>query len=240
MNITKKGYFDTIQELIEHLNASSVAYAVLRNYDNLLEDEIYMDGHGDIDLICEDSRKLASDIGAIDHPGHIKNGQGNGTHYIVYIDNVEVSLDLRHVGDGYYCEKWQKDILENRKLHNGFYVLSDEDHFFTLVYHAIFQKEVFSVEYQERLKKMGDDLEISIQKNTVEFYVSLLEKHMKERGYVYEYPVDKHVPLHRRHIQDKTLFVMHNSRYIEHVLFEAKVDLMAFLVKIYHSVKRKK
>src|SRR5690554_5015487 len=103
MNITKKGYFDTIQELIEHLNASSVAYAVLRNYDNLLEDEIYMEGHGDIDLICEDSMKLASEIGAVDHPGHVKNGQGNGTHYIVYINNVEVSLDLRHVGDGYYC-----------------------------------------------------------------------------------------------------------------------------------------
>lgn len=236
----KKGHFDSIHKLIKHLNASSVAYAVLRNYDNLLEDEIYMDGHGDIDLICEDSRKLASDIGAIDHPGHVKNGQGNGTHYIVYIDNVEVSLDLRHVGDGYYCEKWQKDILENRKLHNGFYVLSDEDHFFTLVYHAIFQKEVFSVEYQERLKKMSDDLEIFIQDSTVEFYVSLLEKHMKERSYVYEYPVDKHVPLRRRHIQDKSLLVMHNSRYIEHVLFEAKVDLMAFLVKIYHKVKKKK
>lgn len=235
----KKGHFDSIHKLIKHLNASSVAYAVLRNYDNLLEDEIYMDGHGDIDLICEDSRKLASDIGAIDHPGHVKNGQGNGTHYIVYIDNVEVSLDLRHVGDGYYCEKWQKDILENRKLHNGFYVLSQEDYFYTLIYHAIFQKDKFTKEYQKRLRKMGEDLGITIQNNTIPFYVNLLEKHMRQHDYYYEYPMDKHVPLKRKYIQDNSLFKFHFSRYIEHLRFETKVKMIASLVKLKHTIFKK-
>jgi|SRR5690554_775385 len=239
MNNKNRAQFKNIHQVIERLNASTVGYAVLRNYDNLLEDEIYMDGHGDIDLICENSIKLASDIGALDHPGHVRNGEGNGSHYIIYIDGVEVSLDLRHIGDGYYCEQWERDILERRRLHNGFYVLSEEDYFYTLVYHAIFQKDTFSKNYQGRLKKMGEDLGVEIKSNSIPFYVNLLEEHMKQHGYHYEYPVDKHVPLKRKYIQDKSLFKFHFSRYIEHLRFDTKVKLIETMVKIKHKILNK-
>lgn len=235
MNNNIGGHFNNIQDVITLLNISSVAYAVLRNYDNLLEDDIYMDGHGDIDLICADSRKLASILNAIDHPGHVKNCQGNGTHYLIYINNIEVSLDLRHIGDGYYCEKWEQEILERRREHNSFYVLSEEDYFYTLIYHAIFQKHYFSKNYRFRLRKMGEGLGIKIQDNSIEFYVSLLEKHMRQNHYHYEYPKDKYVPLKRQHIQDKSLFVMHYSRYFEHILFETKINTIKSLVEIKHK-----
>ena len=213
-----------------------MAYAVLRNYDNLLEDEIYMEGHGDIDIMCKNSRELASFLGAVDHPGHVKNGIGNGTHYLIYIDNVEVSLDLRHVGDGYYCEKWEREMLERRILHNGFYVLSEEDHFYTLIYHSIFQKNSFSKDYQTRLKEMGENLGKKILNNSIPFYVSILEKYMELNNYYYEYPRDKHVPLKRQHIQNKSLFVIDYSRYIAHLLFETKVNLLELMVQLKHKV----
>src|SRR5690554_42612 len=236
MNIKNKANFKNIHQVIARLNSSTVAYAILRNYDNLLEDELYMEGHGDIDLICEDSRKLAPDIGALDHPGHVRNGEGNGTHYIIYINGVEVSLDLRHIGDAYYCEQWERDMLLRRKLHNGFYVLSKEDYFYTLIYHAIFQKDTFSEDYQRRLKKMGEDLGVEIKNNSISFYVNLLEKHMKQHDYHYEYPVDKYVPLKRKYIQDTSLLKFHFSRYIEHVRFETKVKLIEVMVKMKHKI----
>lgn len=235
-----KAYYNNINEVLEALNNSNIDYLVLRNYDNLLEDEIYMDGHGDIDLLCADSRKLASALHAIDHPGHIKNGEGNGTHYFIFINNVQVSLDLRHIGDGYYCEKWERDLLDRRRKHEGFYVLSTDDYFYSLIYHAIFQKHTFSKEYQQRLQKMAEKLGIETKNYSLSFFVNLLESHMKKHGYHYEYPKDKHVPLKREHIQDKSLFVMHSSRYWEHLIFETKVNAMALLVKIYHkTIKRK-
>ena len=40
-------------------SSQSQITAILRNYDNLLDDEIYMGGHGDVDLICEDSTVFA-------------------------------------------------------------------------------------------------------------------------------------------------------------------------------------
>lgn len=227
-----------IETFIKLLNNSNDSYAILRNYDNLLEDEIYMDGHGDIDLICADSEKLAEEVQAFPHPGHVKNGVHNKTHYLIYIAGVEVSLDLRHVGDGYYCEKWQNEMLENRRLHNGFFVLAPKDHFYTLIYHAIFQKPTFSVDYQLRLKRMADDLGISVRENSVHFYVSLLEEYMRENKYHYEIPRDKHVPLYRKYIQDQSLLVVHRDRQFDHFMYETKNSVISKLVQLKHLIKK--
>lgn len=47
-----------IADMFDRLNKAGCEYVVLRNYDNLLEDEIYMAGHGDIDMLCRDVKKL--------------------------------------------------------------------------------------------------------------------------------------------------------------------------------------
>lgn len=67
MEKEKTGCYETMQEVINNLLEKQINYAILRNYENLLEDDIYMDGHGDVDLICSDGRLTAKAMGAIDH-----------------------------------------------------------------------------------------------------------------------------------------------------------------------------
>ncbi len=47
--------YNSIEEFFSALNAAGINYLVLRNYENLLKPEIYVDGHGDIDLLCDNS-----------------------------------------------------------------------------------------------------------------------------------------------------------------------------------------
>ena len=51
--------YRSFQEVINILNASGAPYLVLRNFDNLLEKEMYQDGHGDVDMLVADSRQVA-------------------------------------------------------------------------------------------------------------------------------------------------------------------------------------
>ena len=42
--------YTNIADMFDRLNKASCEYVVLRNYNNLLEDDIYMAGHGDVDI----------------------------------------------------------------------------------------------------------------------------------------------------------------------------------------------
>ena len=66
------GEFQNIQSFVDALNNSGVPYLVLRNYENLLSPDIYVDGHGDIDLLCADSRLLAEKVGARTYKNKVK------------------------------------------------------------------------------------------------------------------------------------------------------------------------
>lgn len=232
--------FSSMKVVFELLNQHNIKYAVLRNYDNILEDEIYMDGHGDVDLICEDSEALAMVLKAYPHQHHFKKGEHDKVHYYIYVQGNYVSLDLRYVGDGYYYEQWARDILERRVLHQGFYVLNPEDYFYTLVYHAVFQKKEFTEEYRQRLIKMAKELNIQVQFDNSQGFVSILEEHMRNNKYFYVYPNDRYVPLKRKHIQDKGLFKMNAKYYFQHLIFETKLVIIDQLVKIKHIVLGKK
>jgi len=239
-SMQKPGHYNNIIAFIEALNNAKIPYIVIRNYDNLLEDALYMEGHGDIDLLCANSIELAKKIHAFPQEFHIKNGVEDGVHYYVFINGAYCSLDLRYLGDGYYCEKWEEDLLKNREKHNGFYVPSSTDYFYSLIYHAIFQKNKFSKEYQERLEKMAKDLHIKLQGNTLSDFVHLLEKHMEERGYTYVYPKDKYVPFKKKYIQNENLLVVDKQLKRQHFAFHTKVACIEFLVKIKHRLFGKK
>ena len=139
-----KSPFGRIEDLFNTLNDAGVKYLVLRNYENLLEPELYVDGHGDIDMLCSDSQEIVDLINAHaltqDKPGM----RGDGVHYAIEVDGKPVKLDLRHLGDGYYCTKWEKEMLERRIGHNCFYVMNETDYFYSLIYHAVLQKDLLA------------------------------------------------------------------------------------------------
>ena len=112
-----------IADMFDRLNKAGCEYVVLRNYDNLLEDEIYMAGHGDIDMLCRDVKKVVSAIHA--KPYRPQYGEmGDNVHFYIIYQGRQVSVDIRSVGDGYYCEEWEDAILKQRVPHECFYVMN--------------------------------------------------------------------------------------------------------------------
>ena len=229
------GEFDTFQSFVHALNNSGVPYLVLRNYENLLSPEIYVGGHGDIDLLCTDSRLLAEKVGARSYNNKVKEVCGDGVHYYVLVAGKHVSLDLRSIGDGYYCTLWQKGMLERRVLWNGFYVMNDYDYLYSLIHHAILQKRFFSDEYRFRLTEMCNRLHIKKKDDSAQSFIMLLEEYMGEHGYTYTYPTDTFVPLNKKYISCRLLEPNAALAY-KHWKFDTKVAFIEFLVKIKHML----
>lgn len=232
------GEFQNIQSFVDALNNSGVPYLVLRNYENLLSQDIYVDGHGDIDLLCADSRLLAENVGARTYKNKVKEVCDDGVHYYVLIAGKQVSLDLRSVGDGYYCQNWQKEMLDRRVLKDGFYVMSEQDYFYSLIHHAILQKRSFSDEYRFRLTEMCNRLHIVMKDDSAQSFIQLLESYMAEHGYTYVYPRDTFVPLNTRYISSRLLESNASLAFL-HWKFDTKVAFIEFLVKVKHSLYRK-
>lgn len=236
----EKFSYNGMSRVFEVLHQNRIRYAVLRNYDRMLEDEIYMDGHGDIDLICEEGFGTAEVLKAYPHPGHIKNRAADGVHYYIFVNDNYVSLDLRSVGDNYYSENWQKDMLDRRIMKDGFYVLSDQDYFYSLIYHAIFQKEKLTEEYRNRLSKMAESLVIKTNESTERDFIGLLEEFMRKNNYHYLYPKDFLVPFREKMIIDKSLLKLNRKDCCKRKRFELKIGAIAFLVQIKHLFKKPK
>ena len=175
-----EGWSD-INQLFYVLN-STIRYVVLRKFESLPDD--YPLAHEeDIDLLVDNYKEACWIMDAkpvTDKPYRILNQ--------VEIAGQSVRFDLRYVGDNYYDKCWQRNILKNRVLDpGGFYRPNDEDHFYTLLYHAIIQKPAMSDEYREKLTRMASGLGISgIGKR-------VLDDYMERMWYEYVEPVDKSV-----------------------------------------------
>ena len=227
-------YFEKVQEVIDLLNSNNVRYLVLRNFENLLDDNIYVGGHEDIDFLVEDAEEVVSLLGAISNmniPDH--------THYHVYIAGNRVNIDLRHVGDGYYCTKWEADLLDNRVFNNGFYIMDSKNYFYTLCYHAILQKRTLSEEYLCRLNSMALELSLpSTLYGSQENLLKGLEEYMLENNYMYSYTKDPSIPL-RFNLVEKKMILKHWFRMFNHYTFGFRYFILCLVGKIIHLVKRK-
>lgn len=230
-----KSPFDRIEDLFNTLNDASVKYLVLRNYENLLEPELYVDGHGDIDMLCSDSQEIVNLINARplteDKPGKL----GDGVHYAIEVDGKPVKLDLRHVGDGYYCSKWEKEMLESRVKHDCFYVMNETDYFYSLVYHAVLQKRSLSQEYSSRLLQMSKGLGLIETSANEKEYLQLLQTFMRGKGYRFTYSHDYLVP-NRFHLVDKELVDKNRGLQWKHNLYDLKIGIIEWLVKVKHAL----
>ena len=229
--------YHEVREVFDLLNSNGVRYVVLRNFENLLSPEVYVNGHGDIDILCDDSQKVVDILDAATDRKDVYPFKGDGVHYYIIIDGDRASLDLRYVGDGYYCKKWEEDILARRVESDCFYVPDEVDYFYSLIYHSILQKHSFSTEYQERLKIMASDLGLSFEGSESSF-ISHLERYMKENGYEFTWSSDHLVP-NRFGLVDRKMVSTNPKLRMRHFLLDAKVGLIEFLVRIKHMIIRK-
>jgi hypothetical protein len=227
--------YNNFKEVIEILNRNNVQYLILRNYDNLLSPNLYQDGHGDIDMLVRNHKEVVDLIGAKPWNLKYKTKYGDGTHFYITIKDKRVSLDLREVGDGYYCTLWEKNMLKKRVLYNGFYIMDEENLFFSLAYHAILQKRFFSNEYCVCLNRMGEKLGLLITYYDESDFIQTLEVYMRNNGYMYTLCNDFTVPL-RTKLIDKNLLHTTFHLWFIHFKFDAKVAFIEFIVMIKHRL----
>ena len=230
-----KSPFARIEDLFITLNEAGVEYLVLRNYENLLEPEIYVDGHGDIDMLCSNSHEIVNLIDARPLTPDKSGMRGDGIHYGIEVDGKPVKLDLRHVGDGYYCTKWEQDMLERREKHVCFYVMTENDYFYSLVYHAVLQKRSLSDEYSARLWEMSKNCGLDVSAPSEKEYLRLLQNYMRNNGYRFTYSQDHLVP-NRFHLVDQDLIDKNVSLQRRHSIFDMKVRAIESLVKVKHTI----
>lgn len=169
-------------EMFYALN-NCISYALLRNYENLPE-EIYVNDHNDIDLICESKENCAYILNASK-----VFAEEYRVHYVTNVENRQAFFDLRYVGDRYYCEEMEKDILKKRIYQEkGFYTIEKEMYFYTLLYHALVHKKVFAQDYKTRLQEMK--VENITNNETEETYLNILRNWLIQNGYFVTKPID--------------------------------------------------
>lgn len=106
-------------------------YLILRNIDELYD----LEKIDDIDILCDNKTRILQKINALP-----VGKRDNGFNYYVLISGKKVFVDIREIGDDYYCEKWEKNMLFNRKKHDFFFVLSEIDFAYSYYYHILLHK----------------------------------------------------------------------------------------------------
>ena len=127
-----------LESIFTRLN-NNCNYLVLRGWENL--DNFHYDG--DIDLLCDDKNKIIEILQA--RPVHRNERRCN---YVVKGTPNDIRIDIRYLGDDYYCQPWQIEMLKNRQFNGQFYVLDKANYYYSLIYHILIQKRKFSNKYE--------------------------------------------------------------------------------------------
>jgi len=169
--------WDDLESFFRAMNAEG-GYIVMRNYEELFSD-FEKGEHQDIDFLC------------VDRPAFISAGgcaarfkECDLIHRVINVGGRDIPVDVRTVGDGYYDTCWEEEMIKNSRMAMGVIpVPSEEDYFYSLLYHALIQKKKIAEDYKIRLKKMADDLggDRSTDADTLLAF-------MKRKGYYFTYP----------------------------------------------------
>lgn len=186
-------------------------YLLLRNYENLPE-EIYVNEHNDIDVLCTNPINCAYILNAT----RVFEEEYR-VHYQTKVKDRIAYFDLRHVGDNYYCKTWEEDLLKRKTYQaKNFYTVSKEDYFYSLLYHAVLHKNSFSEDYQKRLLEMNEQYQSVDLKESL----AVLEDWMIQKKYFVTIPMDKSVLFNRNHANQLSELVYRKEELIEQLQSE--------------------
>ncbi len=187
------GGFNSITQLFYVLN-NTISYCVLRNHE-CLPDEYTVDGHGDIDLLVEHLNYMVYLTGAkkvYKEPYRV--------YHTIKIDNKEIPFDFRHVGDNYYDQPWEENILRTRILtRNTFFTPNPEHQYFSLLYHAFIQKREVKEDYLPKLTNYASSINLAFSPDIKET-ISQLDSFLEKNRYEYIRPIDKTVIFNTKNI----------------------------------------
>ena len=199
--------FESFIELFSELDKKNVDYVVLRNWEPL-PTKYQVDEHGDIDILVNDYSYAKKVLGgrAYKHKLHKEDPrfgfdvemEGWKVANHVLVGGKEIEFDIRYLGDGYYPEKWQEAMLKNPCKHMEIKIVNAENHFYSLLYHALLHKKTISKTYVENFKTGASELlKMNLtneQAIDIKFLWSLLAKFLKESGYNPTTPDERNIP----------------------------------------------
>lgn len=188
--------FLNMTEFFDKLHThKKLEYVIMRNFDHYPE-AVVVDEHTDIDILVNDYFLFKSLVGGKNRKKPAYEDGGYKVANLVKFNDKEVTVDTRFVGDDYYCKSWQLDMIQTRKLHNGFYIPDDKNHFYSLLYHALIHKERISNTYIKSFKELGPKLGLDINDTNVydrNHMKKILDDFMASHGYEYVRAQDKGV-----------------------------------------------
>lgn len=192
----KQKIWTSIDEIFTALNEAECNYIVMRNFECFEQGQVFVNGHDDIDLLCDDIIKVKSILN-VRHRFHFPMVNS----YWILFNGLIVHVDIRYIGDGYYDKKWQENMLRNKILyHDKIFIPNLENYFYSLIYHAICQKKYLSEEYLDKLSKMASQLGLSC--NTESELIKELLKYMHKNEYKASITKDPAVILNFKALED--------------------------------------
>jgi len=191
--------WDTLSDMFYVMNQSN-NYLILRNFEYLPK-SFRTNEHGDIDILTDNIDKLAWVMGA----EKVFRAKFR-VHYRVKVSNEFVYFDFRHIGDEYYCKKWEENMLKNKVYSkSGFYILCEEDYKYGILYHALIHKSKISDEYSNKIKCLFNDPEIN--------YLKTLKAFLSKNNYYVSKPNDLSVYINTKNA-NKTFGLLRKLYYL--------------------------
>jgi hypothetical protein len=170
--------------LFELLNKYS-NWLILRNFEDLNDSYIFEEGD-DIDILCEEINFFSALMNA-------KKRSCERCSYFVTVNNFQIPLDIRFVGDKYYDPVWSKDMLTRKVITNSIPTPCQSDYFFSLLYHSKLQKGFVKPTYLNRLDDLAININFPLPKHFIlndSICSGILNAFLKTYNYYYTFTDD--------------------------------------------------
>lgn len=172
-------------EMFDVLNLTT-NYLVLRGFETLPTENPEMD----VDFLTDNHQRLASALGAIQNQNKTYKGK-------VLVNQEEISLDMRFIGDKYYPIDWAREMIRSKILKSGIFSPRNDQYFFSLLYHAKAQKPAVKEKYIFILEKLAEQLNFDWYKTDYlhndEIIGKILNGFYQSQNYYFENPIDEGV-----------------------------------------------
>ena len=214
-------------KVFQNLNDAGISYVVLRNWQELPEQYIVGD-HSDIDLLVDDqdverfieiTRAAKMDADPMRPRFRIPIGKRK-------LGREHVCVDLRRISDGYYPQAFAERILENRVSEKCFYVPNPEDHYDSLLYHAVFHKGEMRDDYRETLGYLHEWASVGRPLSDIQTFESAFD-YFGSKGITPETPSDRTVApwlssvgrmsVNRKRLSSRQLCILDGREYFSRV-----------------------
>ncbi|MGN0894347.1 MAG: hypothetical protein ACI4ND_05055, partial [Succinivibrio sp.] len=140
---------------------ASENYLILRGRSSVCEN---FSESSDWDILCKDKELFVNKIGA----ESLVTGE-YCFNYVARVSGKKLYLDIRTIGDGYYDAVWQERMLQNRVEYQNFYILNENDFYYSILYHALIHKKTIPSKYQKIFSSLDDFSESSLIKQLADY-----------------------------------------------------------------------